>query len=268
MVNHKLPFCSLALALLLSVHSGQFAFAAEVTATQPGAAAPETAPEKRQEAVVVKRSSRSSLEKYLITAGGFIADDVQIYGKIVAAPAPSSERFLFGKNDYVYIDINQDYADQYTDYFIIEIGDKVKHPKTGKNMGKLISIIGQLRLIGQESGYKKALITESVREIGYKQPIIPAYAFQRPDDSETLKPSIGGIIIKVIPMHLLGAQYQIIYVDKGTDDGLKSGDMFVVMSTTRPVSPVGKIKILSTQKNTSTAYVIDSKTSIFEGDTF
>jgi hypothetical protein len=216
----------------------------------------------------IKPGSYNAIEKDLFISGGFIADTLQVYGKIAAAPAPSSERFLFGKNDYVYVDIKQVYADQYTDYFIVEIGDTVKHPKTGKNLGKLITIIGQLRIIGQEAGYKKALITESLREIGYEQPIIPSYVFQHPHDSETLKPNINGTIIKELPLHLLGAQFQILYVDKGTDDGLKPGDMFTVMSTTKPISPIGKIKILSTQKNTSTAYVIDSKTTILVGDTF
>ncbi|WP_420263627.1 hypothetical protein [Candidatus Magnetominusculus dajiuhuensis] len=251
-MNCRLVFVCLVLAL--SVHG--VAFAADEAAPPDSVAS------------VVKPGSRSTLETYLFKSGGFIADKLQVYGKVVAAPAPGSDRILFGKNDYVYVDISQDYADQYSDYFIVEIGDKVKHPKTGKNMGKLITIIGQLRLIGQEAGYKKALITDSTREIVLKQPIIPSYVFQRPEDSETVKPGINGLIMKVMPLHLLGAQYQILYVDKGTDDGLRSGDMFTVMSTTKPISPIGKIKILSTQKNTATAYVIESKTSIFVGDTF
>ncbi|MBF0554972.1 MAG: hypothetical protein HQK96_10525 [Nitrospirae bacterium] len=258
MVNYRLLFACLVLAL--SMHSRAFAV--------DGAAPPDSVDGGRPETVVIKPGSRSTLENDLFKSGGFIADKLKVYGKIVAAPAPGSERLLFGKNDYVYVNISQDYADQFTDYFIVEIGDTVKHPKTGKNMGKLITIIGQLRLIGQEAGYKKAIITESTREIALKQPIIPSYVFQRPEDSDTLKPGINGLIMKVLPMHLLGAQYQILYVDKGTDDGLKSGDMFTVMSTTKPISPVGRIKILSTQKNTATAYVIESKTSIFVGDTF
>ncbi|MBF0459670.1 MAG: hypothetical protein HQK99_17425, partial [Nitrospirae bacterium] len=86
--------------------------------------------------------------------------------------------------------------------------------------------------------------------------------------SGTLKPHIDGLVVKVLPLHLLGAQYQILYVDKGTDDGLKPGDMFTVMSTTKPISPIGRIKILASQKNTSTAYVIEANTTILVGDTF
>ncbi|MBF0321176.1 MAG: hypothetical protein HQL01_15390 [Nitrospirae bacterium] len=287
MVKYKLPFSCLALTSMLLMHNG--AVAADDSKGPPVAAAPDKVSDKwtdkaigekgatneatpkpalKTEGTQLKNNPYKTIEKDLFISGGFIADSQQVYGRIVAAPAPSSERFLFGKNDYVYLDISQDYADQYTDYFIIEIGDAVRHPKSEKYLGKLITIIGQLRIIGQEAGYKKALITGSVREIGYKQPIIPAYVFQFPQDTETLKPKIDGTIIKVLPLHLLGAQYQIIYVDKGTDDGLKPGDMFTVMSTTKPVSPIGKIKILSTQKNTSTAYVIDSKTTILIGDTF
>ncbi|MEO5360700.1 MAG: hypothetical protein H7843_09645 [Nitrospirota bacterium] len=263
MINLKLYFASLALALY--AYSGGYVVAAIGDAAEGKPAVKEQA---AVESVVVKPTSRATLEKYLIISGGFIADTQQVYGKIVSAPAPTSDRIMFGRNDYVYVDISQDYADQYTDYFIIEIGDKVTHPKTGKNLGKLITIIGQLRLIGQEAGYKKALITESVKEIVRKQPIVPSYAFQRPDDSGTLKPGIGGMIIKVLPLHIIGAQYQVIYVDKGTDDGLKPGDMFTVMSSVKPISPIGKIKILATQKNTSTAYVLESKTTLLVGDTF
>ncbi|MBF0457302.1 MAG: hypothetical protein HQK99_05340 [Nitrospirae bacterium] len=283
MVNYKLLFSFLApfaaLVLLLCAGNGAFAMSPDgvipIDIPQENAADKTQADEpdknaagKKTGTVVVKPGSHDTLETYLFKEGGFIADSLQVYGKIVAAPAPGFDRLLFGKNDYVYVEISQEYADQYTNYFIVEIGDKVSHPKTGDTLGKLITIIGQLRLIGQEAGYRKGIITESSKEILFNQPIIPAYVFQRPVDSGTLKPRIDGLVVKVLPLHLLGAQYQILYVDKGTDDGLKPGDMFTVMSTTKPISPIGKIKILASQKNTSTAYVIEARTTISVGDTF
>ncbi|MCG6553874.1 MAG: hypothetical protein L7F77_16240 [Candidatus Magnetominusculus sp. LBB02] len=265
MAINKLSLVCLALVLLVAFHNGVFVAAAD-SVVAPGSA--EGSGGRGAGAVAVKPDSRTTLEKYLISSGGFIADDLQVYGKVVSAPAPGSDRMLFGRNDYVYLDISQDNADQYTDFFIVDIGDYVRHPRTGKKLGRLFSIIGKLRIVGQEAGYRKALITESSKEILVNQPIVPAYAYEGPEDSGTLKPNIGGVIVKVLQAHLLGAQYEIIYVDKGTDDGLRAGDMFTVMSTTKPVSPIGKIQILSTQKNTSTAYVMESKTTIYVGDTF
>lgn len=199
-------------------------------------------------------------EKNLILYGGYIAKELTSYGNTLTTP---EGRTFAGTNDYLYV---KTVSDDYPKYYIMRKGPLVIHPITGVEMGNLISFEGVLQIIGTDSGIKKAIVLDCYNEILEHDVLVPFFYFEpAPDISE--KPFINGIIVYVKGTSYT-EQFGIVYTDKGTADGVHPGDIFTVYSKTEPRQPLGKIKVLISQKDSSTAYVVKSSREIAIGSVF
>lgn len=161
-------------------------------------------------------------------------------------------------------------------YLIVRQKPFGPHPLTGKNLGYLVSVLGDLR-IQYVAGTTATAVIHSVLDVialGDQILTIPLYSepFFGPSLSSETKPE--GYIVGDQRGKTFISLFDVVYIDRGSQDGITPGDFFTVLrsqSLSRAntyfgpsLSPeqlpvaVGTVQIMNTQEATSTALVISS----------
>ncbi len=211
------------------------------------------------------------LDKYAMLSMGYVSDEET--GDAITG-SPEKGQSIFGYDDIVYVSMH--------DAANIKIGDKyliythinnVKHPKTGKNFGKLIKGLGILQITAkdQAANVLTARITLSFDsvEIGnmltpYQEPV-PVY-----QSSKQKAKDISGYILEVTDRRSINAQTDVVYLDKGNADGVEPGDRFSVYEDPAkrgfPRKLIGEVQVLIVKEHTATAVVQKSTEAMGKGN--
>jgi hypothetical protein len=229
---------------------------------------PEVRPKIMEEKPVEKiiepvKKKEYLVNKRLLIASGYIADSVHSVGKIIDSP---SERTVFGKDDYAYISTDNpvNVGDKF--YIICSLG-KVTHPKTGRNLGFLIEILGIAQVVGKENNDVKVIITDSYGEISTGSLLDNFYEIEAPLAIETpRKPDINGYIVATRQLHIINGTWDIVYIDKGAKDGLDIGDLLATTLQSEHKIVNGLIQLINVRESTSTAIIRKSNNIITKGD--
>lgn len=222
-----------------------------------------------------------------LAAGGFIlknqAEDKKS-GEIVAS---ENEHLLLGEGDVVYVvpEESRDFkvGERFTIYESVK---KVHHPRTKALMGKLIRIKGVLEIIPNSMASKKdtysARIIKSYQLIGLKDfltiyhPIDPInVVLNEAPFSKDLK----GIVVASKDTKENNGEHDIVYLDKGSQDGVRPGDLLVVFKEGKkakfyspsgieslPRRVIADLEVIAVEKETSTAIVSRSQEPVMVGD--
>lgn len=229
---------------------------------------------KKEEPKVVERKIEPIKKNYLadvdtlISSGyitDYITDEVKSVGKITGAP---SGRTLFGDNDYVYIRTKNS-ANTGDKFYIIRSGNFIKHPGTNKKLGHLIEVLGIAEVIGTENGEIKAKITKSYRDVLTGDLLDTFYEVEPVMEEETpRKPDIIGFIVAINQMRTISGYMDILFIDKGSNNGLEVGDMLKTVSIDKYNNSrtSGLIQIINLKDSTATAIVRKSESTISVGD--
>lgn len=181
---------------------------------------------------------------------------------------------LLGTMDRVYIKTPKGETPIVGDsYTVIRRVKRVIHPKTGRPIGNLIRVLGTIKIVDASEGLVAAEIIRSDDYIS-KGDLLIHYE-PSTEVSSTIVPENGrliGYIVEARDGKEAIGQFDIVYVDRGREDGVSSGDNFLIyrekdrtsenLSTERAI---GWLRILSTQEKTSTAEVIKSYDTIEKG---
>jgi len=209
---------------------------------------------------IIPKVTSNVNEASLILQGGYIDKELKSYGHTMTNPEGKS---ILGTSDYIYVNTD---IDDYHAYYIMRMEQQVTHPFSGQKLGYLINFEGILKITSKEYGYKKALIISCYDEIKENDTLVPFFTIE-PTYRVSEKPFINGVIVLTKHSNYIG-QFDIVYTDKGSSDGVVSGDIFTIYISEHSRQPIGKIKIISSQKTTSTAYVIKSSKEIKIGSVF
>ncbi len=219
-------------------------------------------------------------DEVLLFSSGFIVSRLEDKGVIVGS---WDKKVLLSDNDVIYINRKNNPAiangDKYTIYKVVR---QVKHPITEKKMGHLVKILGVVQITDVKKDVATGTIIRSFDYIGYGDKLMPYKKALVTD--ELLKENasarkLRGYIIDVKDEKIQNAQLDVVYIDKGTKDGVTIGNRYVVVrpgEKTSKYSPgegmrlpgqiVGELKILSVQEGTSAALVLNSVRTITKGD--
>jgi hypothetical protein len=155
------------------------------------------------------------------------------------------------------LDINEE-ADSETSFFTVRKIKVVKHPVTGKTVGTYFRITGIVKVVGMDNNMPKAEVTSSFEDIVLGEALLPFTDIEPPlIPAEPRTPDINGYIIETHLNTKLAGEGDIVFLDKGKDAGLESGDIFSVFSDSPVRNSIGKIQVVSLQSTTSGAVVIE-----------
>ncbi|MBI5099629.1 MAG: LysM peptidoglycan-binding domain-containing protein [Nitrospirae bacterium] len=215
-------------------------------------------------------------KKYLVNKNlyisiGWISEDFPGIGKITATP---SGRKIAGKNDVVYLSLDNKASliDAQTEhsknrFFTIRDIRTVNHPVTGKILGHLIRITGILELIGMDNNTSKAKIISSFEEIQVGDSLMSYSEMDPPLAPDVVRtPKMEGYVVASLFSTELSGKGNIVFLDRGQNDGLQAGDVFSVLSGSPVDRVIGKVQIISLQPVTSAAVVLDSAEEITIGN--
>jgi len=152
----------------------------------------------------------------------------------------------------------------------------LRHPVTGVNLGKIVEMVGEVRvdLLSREQAL--GTITESW------DPIMRGdYVGELPVETETVRAvanskAVKGYVVDAgrVSLSYVGDNYTVI-LDKGSNDGVVLGNSFIIVRAGDPFTKqysgladedIGEILIVETSKNVSTGLMIAANREIVPGD--
>jgi len=230
----------------------------------PVATKPEKAIEQKPAMETLSEvTKRFIVDRDTYIASGWISESFSSVGQIITS---TGERSMFGKDDIVFLKTNTNLKSG-DKFFVIRDVKKVIHPKTNVQLGHLIKIQGLLQIIGTDGGILKAKVISSFEEIRVGDELIPYTEVEIPLMPDTIQtPDIQGYIVESHRDSMLVSTGDIVYLDKGKDNGLMIGDTFNILAKAPFKNPVGTIQIIALQPKTSTAIIVKSIQEITIGE--
>jgi hypothetical protein len=215
----------------------------------------------------------------LETAGMITSDPIDPSGYIIETDAEDEDIFIdlaAYPGDLVAVDIGQNQGIEVDRvYRIYNVGEEIRHPQTGILLGNVVRVAGVCRITDTAPTSSLALIEHGYLPIFAGDCLVP-YASYAPVPVSTSE-VINGIDAYVLafqdPDIERAYSFDVIYIDRGSEDGLKPGDIFEMYkyghaelspsgeTVETPDYPVSQLIILHTLQNTSSAMIISVATT-------
>jgi hypothetical protein len=216
------------------------------------------------------------MDKYAMLSAGFVSEE-DSKDHIQGSPSDPYKGIhganILGYDDEVYIVVTSRETVNIGDRFLIyQPMHEVKHPETGRDFGKLYKVNGILKVTGaKEANVYTARITLSFDSAIKGNMLAP---YQEPTliypDKRRKEKNLSGQILEVTDRRSISGQANIVYLDKGKEDGVDPGDRFTVMGVpnreTGVSRPIGELQVLIVKARTSTAVVQKSIDTMATGN--
>ncbi len=231
--------------------------------------------------IPVKRiTPKYIVKKDLYIASGWISPEFPGRGRILYS---LTGRRMAGKGDTVYVELpdgetaasspstqlvvaSERDGTSGEKFFIIRDVKIVKHPVTGEILGHQIRVTGILDVTGRDNNVTKAKVIKSFEDIQTGDSLLPFRKMRPPVVPETVKaPRISGYIVESHMNSRVLSQGDIVFLDKGMDDGVAVGDTFRVFSEFPVERAIGTIQVISLRPSTSAALIQKSSQEIMIG---
>jgi LysM repeat protein len=191
----------------------------------------------------------------------------------------NDDRILLSRHDRVFVKINDPELRPGDRYTLIEVAETIRHPQTGKALGHRVNHLGEIEIIEVTAPTATGSIRSSTKEITRGARLIPARPAAREIALQKASVPLDGYVIAGSREKITLTQNDIIYLDLGSDDGLKAGNLIYLSRPRRasrmvladhelplPDEMLGAAVVLSTQPTTSAALVVKSANPIYVGD--
>lgn len=188
----------------------------------------------------------------------------------------TGDRMILGGQDILYLRLVNPSAAAPGDLFTIyKRTHKVFHPITGQYLGHLVNRLA----VAQVTQIDRDLTTvQIVRTYGTVSPGDPVMKFVLPihEGATDAQPSASDVEGRIVELQSdmgtmnLVAQGNVVYLDRGREDGIKLGNRLDVIRSggSLPQRVVGEVKVLSLEDQTATALITKSTSRILKGDRF
>ncbi len=211
------------------------------------------------------------MDKYAMLSAGFVNQE-ETNDKIIGSFEESKS--IYAYDDIVYVKIRSPEKVNIGDKFLIYMPlDLVKHPKTKQRFGRLIKGLGILQITAKDSpDMLTARVTLSFDAIEKNSLITPyqepALVYNTPEKKKVK--DIAGYILAVTDNRTITGQTDIVYLDKGSAEGVEPGDSFIVYADPDkrafPKKRVGEVQVFLVKDHSSTAVVRKSIDALERGD--
>jgi hypothetical protein len=216
-----------------------------------------------------------------VGTAGFIADKMKGVGKIVAAKV---DKIQLAAEDEVYIKFQKGFSVDKGDVFtIFRIGEWVKHPASGKVIGRKMMILGTTVITKTTEGKAQtALITRSYNPILKGDELTPYFAPREELDVRSIEKPLYGWVVASQLNKLELVEGDVVYIDRGEDDHVQPGNIFHVFrrggvvrdpaskkkkeTIQLPDETIARLVVIKTQPKTSTAVIVQTRLSVHVGD--
>ncbi len=241
---------------------------ASARAPEASVPAPEEARAPANKLIVPDEAPVPVIDKYSMLNAGFVNPE-ESRDLVVGSPEGKT---IMGYDDLVYVTIRSKENAAVGDRFLIFMQqNRVKHPVTGRKFGNLIRVLGVLQLVEKgKSNNFAARVTLSFDAIERGSMLTP---YQEPTliyNPQQKAKDISGYVLEVVDTRTINGQIDIVYLDKGTAEGVEPGDRFIVYTNPEkkiyPKIMIGETQVFLVKEHTSTAIVRKSTDTIAKGN--
>jgi hypothetical protein len=191
-------------------------------------------------------------------------------GRVVAA---RDDKLLLGQGDEIFLQLSEQGDASYTGpYQVLRGLREIRHPKTGKKMGTLYSILGYASVVGPiQDGVARGMILTSQYAIETGDLIRRGAPPPKEVHSNASERELDGWVVAGLRTDDLLSEYDVVFIDRGIEQGVEVGDTFWVLEPERKVKdPSGPgmvtlpdtrmalIVVIHAEKQTSTTLVMNS----------
>ena len=194
-----------------------------------------------------------------------------------------SEKRLLSVYDKVYLAFDDPLAVRLGDlYTIYRPGDEIIHPSSGDSYGYQINVVGTVRITALHSDHVTGIIESAADEIR-RGDLVSVFSetekklTQTPNEQEVR----GAILASLNPLLPLLGEQHLVFIDKGTNDGVKNGNTFDIIragdpltdttegneSEVYPEESVGAIVVIDAKETASVGVIVRSLQEISVGET-
>ncbi|TLY25313.1 MAG: hypothetical protein E6K66_03960 [Nitrospirae bacterium] len=188
----------------------------------------------------------------------------------------TGDHMILGSRDVLYLRLKNPGDVATGDLFTIyKRTHKVFHPNTGQYMGYLVNRLAVVQVIQIDNDLTTVQIMRAYATVSPGDPVMK---FMPPTDEGAAvdQLSLGDVEGRVVEFQSnmgimnLVAQRNVVYLDRGREDGIRPGDRMDVVRSGGglPQRVVGELKILSMEDRTATALITKSTSRILKGDRF
>ncbi len=198
--------------------------------------------------------------------------------------ASEDNKRLLGQGDVVYLKGKDKSLHPDQEWVVFRTVKDVVHPKTNAQMGELVYVLGLVRVIDVDERVATARVIRSKEPIvrGDRIALIDQFVPKENTINKALQKGDEAYVIEVREERRNNAQHDIVYIDRGQENGVSRGDRFIVIhegirsddfsnttisDNSLPFRKIGTMVVLSTQEQTATAKIIQSMEPIAKGDT-
>ncbi len=189
-------------------------------------------------------------------------------------------RLLIGTGETVFLEMGNLASAMPGDiYALFEVKDPVLHPVTQRKMGYKVDELGTLQITEIDDEVATGEITKAFIEIQRGAKLRPHQPAQTVIELKRAEQELSGTLIEAQDGRLALSQYDVIYVDLGTDDGLQVGNLLNI-SRPRDASALilknknlklpdvllGSALVIETQARTAAALVLKVTEPLYRGD--
>jgi hypothetical protein len=210
---------------------------------------------------------------------GFISDaELKSSGAIVG---PKENVILMQELDEIFISFRKGSREEVVEggrYTIFQVGPRVRHPITGKKLGYIIEILGNLEVTSVGKTVE-ARINDAYKEIEagallkrYKEPTTEVALLETSS-------GIMGYVVASLEGSRNSSAKDIIYIDKGESDGLRNGNVMRVYRDRKkafdpvkgkkvalPPIALGTLVVIDADESFSACLILTSVKTIMAGD--
>jgi len=220
------------------------------------------------------------IEEMALQCAQYVLQDPEDTNLYVVGSEQGATKIAFAERDILYLNKGSSAGIKAGDvYSLHHAAYQIKHPESGRTIGRKIETTGWARVILVEENSATVMVEQACIDIhlgDYLKPFqkvsVPLILRHAPPDR--LTPPSGktqGHVVDVGDDSLIAGTGQLVSVNLGTTDGLAPGTLLTVYKVMYPSVPtprnvLGELAIVSVQERTATARVIYSSDAIMSGD--
>lgn len=202
-----------------------------------------------------------SLTEQEVMTTGYIAMDVPDKGEITGSP---SDREMFGEGDTVFLGKTGPVKNG-EKFYVIRKGDKVNDPGTGQLLGYLVGVHGVVEVVnaGSEPVEAKVVkIYDTVRTGDALDTYVPVEAAST---EAPRTPQVEGYVVATQYFRVLNGLLDVVYIDRGRDDGLLPGDIVMTLVPGSEDRPNSILQVINPRDATASALILRNNGAVSIG---
>ncbi len=189
----------------------------------------------------------------------------------------ADEHILLSRNDRVFLSFPRESQPRSGErYFVYRTVGKVTHPVTKKNFGYMTEVTGFASIEEVYEKVSKARIDATRLEVERGQFVtkLEEDIKERVTPTSASAPLEGYVLAVNYDTGVVAGQHNVVFIDKGKNDGVQRGNQFTVSRTDDPIlgdpkdlppKTIATLMVVDTRDNASTCLVVAAKQEVEPG---